>query len=91
MLDATLVLQDVEDLLDTHYTELRAQMQRQVRVYESTPQPPVSQSSATRQPAPQPPAAPQKSNNSLNELVANVFVLLMLSVLNNGLSSQPSR
>lgn len=91
MLDATLVLQDVEELLDAHYTELRAQMQRQVRVYQSTPQPPVSQAPATRQPAPQPPVAPQKGNNSLNELVANVFVLLMLSVLNNGLSNQPSR
>ena len=91
MLDATLVLQDVEELLDVHYTELRTQMQRQVRVYETTPQPPVAQPSAVRPPAPQPPAAPQKSHNSLNELVANVFVLLMLSVLNNGLSSQPSR
>ena len=91
MLDATLVLQDVEELLDAHYTELRTQMQRQVRVYESAPQPSASQPPATRQPAPQPAAAPPKSNNALNELVANVFVLLMLSVLNNGLSSQPSR
>lgn len=91
MLDATLVLQDVEELLDVHYTELRTQMQRQVRVYQTTPQQPVAQPSAIRQPAPQPPAAPQKSHNPLNELVANVFVLLMLSVLNHGLSSQPSR
>lgn len=91
MLDATLVLQDVEELLAVHYTELRNQMQRQVRVYETAPQPPVAQPPAARRPAPQPPAALQKRNNSLNELVANVFVLLMLSVLNNGLSSQPSR
>lgn len=90
MLDATLVLQDVEELLDVHYTELRTRMQRQVRVYETTPPSPVVQQPVTRQQAPQSPAAPQKSN-SLNELVANIFVLLMLSVLNNGLSSQPSR
>ena len=87
MLDATLVLQDVEELLDVHYTELRTQMQRQVRVYETAP----TQQPVTRQPTPQPPAVSQKSNNSLNELVANVFVLLMLSVLNKGLSNQPSR
>lgn len=85
MLDATLVLQDVEKLSDVHYTELRVQMQRQVRVYETAPtQQPVARADNRL-------AAPQKSNNSLNELVANVFVLLMLSVLNKGLSNQPSR
>lgn len=91
MLDATLVLQDVEELLDVHYTELRTQMQRQTRVYEAAPQPLAPQAAANSQPATQPPAVPQKSNHPLNELVANVFVLFMLSVLNHGLSNQPSR
>lgn len=91
MLDAILVLQDVEALLDVHYTELRAQMQRQTRVYPAAPQPAVPQQAVNVPPAAQPPALPQKSHHPLNELVANVFVLLMLSVLNRGLSSQPTR
>ena len=81
MLDATLVLSDVEEMLDEHYSQVGQQMQRRVRVYDTPPQHPAAQQLP----------APTKSNNSLNELVANVFVLLMLSVLNNGLSKQPVR
>ncbi len=81
MLDANLVLEDVEVLLQGHYTELRAQMQSRVRVYKTPPQPLIAT----------PPPTPSKPANPLNELVANVFVLLMLSVLNKGLSNQPMR
>lgn len=85
MLDANVILQDVEELLDGHYKELQIQTQMQlqnrVRVYDAPPQPPTVQ---------RPPAS-QKAAHPLNELVANVFVLLMLSVLNNGLAKQPSR
>lgn len=81
MLDANLVLQDVEELLSGHYTEWRAQMQNRVRIYDTPPQ----------QLAAKPPLPLQKPPNALNELVANVFVLLMLSVLNNGLAKQPLR
>lgn len=81
MLDATLVLNDVEEMLNEHYHEVREQMQRRVRVYETSPHPPAAKQLP----------APTQSNNSLNELVANVFVLLMLSVLNNGLAKQPTR
>ena len=81
MLNATLVLSDVEEMLDEHYNQVCEQMQRRVRVYETPPQHPAAQQRP----------APTKNSNSLNELVANVFVLLMLSVLNNGLAKQPTR
>lgn len=85
MLDANLVVEDVEALLDSHYVQLCAQggkqLQPRVRVYNTPPQPSIAK---------QPPAPPSTSN-PLNELVANVFFLLMLSVLNKGLSSQPAR
>ena len=81
MLNATLVLSDVEEMLDEHYNQVCEQMQRRVRVYETPPQHPAAKQLP----------APTKSSNSLNELVANVFVLFMLSVLNNGLTKQPLR
>jgi hypothetical protein len=84
MLDANLVVEDVEELLNNHYSQLRAQgikqLQPRVRVYDAPPQPSVSK---------QPPA--RSSASPLNELVANLFVLLMLSVVNQGLSNQPAR
>jgi hypothetical protein len=81
MLDATLVLSDVEEMLDEHYNEVREEMQRRVRIYETSPQHPAAKQLP----------APTQSHNVLNELVANVFVLFMLSVLNNGLTKQPTR
>lgn len=86
MLDANLVVEDVEALLDSHYADLcaqnRKQLQPRVRVYNTLPQQqPIAQ---------QQPTSPSPSN-SLNELVANVFFLLMLSVLDKGLSNQPAR
>jgi hypothetical protein len=81
MLDATLVLSDVEEMLDEHYNEIHEEMQRRVRVYETSPQTPAAKQLPAR----------AQSNNALNELVANVFVLFMLSVLNNGLTKQPTR
>lgn len=83
MLNANLVVEDVESLLESHYAQLRAQgskqLQPRVRVYNAPPQSPV-----IKQP-------PPSTSNSLTELVANVFMLLVLSVLNQGLSNQPSR
>jgi len=81
MLNANLILEDVETLLHGHYAELQAQQQARVRVYETAPQPLAA--------AQAPPVA--KSTKPLNELVANVFVLIMLSVLHQGLSNQPMR
>ena len=90
MLDAKVVVEDIEALLDEHHNQLRAQGRKQleprVRVYDApTPvaAPPavaVSKQTPTR-----------SSSTPFSEVVANLFVLLMLSVLNQGLSSQPSR
>ncbi len=94
MLDAKLFVDDVEELLDAHYTHLcaqgRKQLEPRVRVYNApTPapiaQPPVIQPAANKQL----PARP--STTPFGEVVANIFVLLMLSVLNQRLSSHPSR
>jgi hypothetical protein len=94
MLDAKLFVDDVEELLDAHYAQLcaqgRKQLEPRVRVYNTpTPapvaQPPVTHPATNRQLPARPSATP------FGEVVANIFVLLMLSVLNQRLSSQPSR
>ncbi|MCE7982448.1 MAG: hypothetical protein DYG89_14750 [Caldilinea sp. CFX5] len=97
MLDAKLFVDDVEELLDEHYAQLcaqgRKQLEPRVRVY-NTPapapvaqpaQPPVTHPAASKQLPARPSATP------FGEVVANLFVLLMLSVLNQRLSSNPSR
>lgn len=94
MLDAKLFVDDVEELLNDHYAQLcaqgRKQLEPRVRVYNAPAPAPVAQ-----MPAPQP-AAPKQlparpSTTPFGEVVANIFVLLMLSVLNQRLSSNPSR
>lgn len=94
MLDAKLFVDDVEELLDEHYAQLRAQGRKQleprVRVYNAptpTPlaQPPVPLPVASKQLPTRPSATP------FGEVVANIFVLLMLSVLNQRLSGNPVR
>lgn len=94
MLDAKLFVDDVEELLDEHYAQLcaqgRKQLEPRVRVYDApvpapVPQPPVTQPAAPKQL----PARP--STNPFGEVVANLFVALMLSVLNHRLSNNPSR
>jgi len=94
MLDAKLFVDDVEELLDEHYAQLcaqgRKQLEPRVRVYNTPTPAPIAQL-----PAPQPAATKQlparPSTTPLGEVVANLFVLLMLSVLNQRLSSDPSR
>lgn len=85
MLDARLFVEDAEALLDSHYAQLCAQgskqLQPRVRVYQTPSQQPGSQQQL----------APHSPANALNELVANVFVLLMLSVLQDSLAKQPLR
>lgn len=90
MLDAKLVVEDIEALLDEHYTQLRAQGRKQleprVRVYDApTPVAAPQPVAMSKQPPPRSPSTP------FSEVVANLFVLLMLSMVNQGLSSQPSR
>lgn len=94
MLDAKLFVDDVEELLNDHYAQLcaqgRKQLEPRVRVYNAPAPAPVAQ-----MPAPQPAALKQlparPSTTPFGEVVANIFVLLMLSVLNQRLSSNPSR
>jgi len=95
MLDAKLFVNDVEDLLDEHYAQLcaqgRKQLEPRVRVY-NTPTPvPVAQPPVPQQPAVSKPLPARSATTPLGEVVANIFVLLMLSVLNQRLSGNPSR
>lgn len=84
MLDANVMIEEAEALLDSHYTQLceqaRKQLQPRVQVYNAPPQPVGKQ-----------PSAPPASTTHLNELVTNLLMLLMLSALNKGLLSRPSR
>jgi hypothetical protein len=80
MLDATLILQDAEELLDAHFTDWQTTIQRQQQRSNTTPRPATT-----------PLPAAHNAPNALNELVANVFVLLLLSVVNHSLSKQPLR
>lgn len=96
MLDAKLFVDDVEELLDAHYAQLcaqgRKQLEPRVRVYNTPTPAPVAKPA---QPSiPQPTVSKQlparSSATPFGEVVANIFVLLMLSVLNQRLSSHPS-
>lgn len=94
MLDAKLFVDDVEELLNDHYVQLcaqgRKQLEPRVRVYNTPTSAPVAQMPAP-QPAPPKQLPARPSATPFGEVVANIFVLLMLSVLNQRLSSHPSR
>lgn len=94
MLDAKLFVDDVEALLDEHYAHLcaqgRKQLEPRVRVYNTPTPAPVAQPPAL-QPAVSKPLPARPATTPLGEVVANIFVLLMLSVLNQRLSGNPSR
>jgi hypothetical protein len=94
MLDAKLFVDDVEELLNDHYAQLcaqgRKQLEPRVCVYNAPAPAPIAQSPVRQPTAPkQLPVRP--SITPIGEVVANIFVLLMLSVLNQRLSSNPSR
>lgn len=96
MFDVNLVLQEAEELLADHYTVYQQRGTSRVQVFHTPetravpvkvassqpPAPPV-----TRTSAPATPAQP----TGLSDLVANIFVLLLLGVLNNKLTKGGAR
>jgi hypothetical protein len=106
MLDATLVLQEAELLLDGHYTAWQQQMVGRVRVYEK-PQP--QQSARQGSPAlakmngssqhiparergnPMPNSSRPLRPATIGDAVANVFMLFLLTVLSERLRRGRSR
>lgn len=95
MLDAKLVVEDVEELLNEHFVQLcaqgRKQLEPRVRVYNTPPPPAPAPQPIVRQQSASKPLPARTTGTPFSEVVANIFVLLMLSVLNQGLSSHPSR
>lgn len=96
MLDVTLVLQEAEALLDNHYARWQQHGANRIRVYHSPQKhqiPVTVKTQDARQPAPNnqsravalPQAKPFKAGE-LGEVVANVFVLLLLGVLSEKLA-----
>ena len=83
MLDANLILNDVEQLLDSHYARLVGLAPSRVQVYDTPPK-----ATAVEQALP---VVPTAKPAAVNDLVASVFVLLVLSLLNNKLAPKAMR
>ena len=83
MLDANLILNDVEQLLDSHYARLVGLAPSRVQVYDTPPK-----AAAVEQALP---VVPTVKPAAVNDLVASVFVLLVLSLLNNKLAPKATR
>jgi hypothetical protein len=106
MLDATLVLQEAELLLDDHYTVWRQRMVGRVRVYEK-PQPQQSarqgppaltkMNGSSQQPSVRatsdsmPDPSRSPRSASIGDAVANVLMLFLLTVLSERLTRGRSR
>lgn len=101
MLDVTLVLQEAEALLDDHYVSWQQHGSSRIRVYQAAQkkQVPITvKTQDTRQPASSnqaravalPPAAPVKTDK-FGELVANIFMLVLLGVLSEKLARGGAR
>ena len=83
MLDANLILNDVEQLLDSHYARLVGLAPSRVQVYDTPPK-----AAAVEQALP---VVPTAKPAAVNDLVASVFVLLVLSLLNSKLAPGATR
>lgn len=101
MLDVTLVLQEAEVLLDDHYNTWQQHGAGRVRVYQAPQKdqiPVTVKTQGARQPAPSnqaravalPSAAPFKAGE-IGEVVASVFMLLLLGVLSEKLARRGTR
>jgi hypothetical protein len=104
MLDATLVLQEAEMVLDGHYTAWQQRMVGRVRVYEKPQQvarqgaPALTRKNGTSQQKANPetsnraPISPtQPKSAAIGDAVANVFMLFLLTVLSERLARGRSR
>lgn len=83
MLDANLILNDVEQLLDSHYARLVGRAPSRVQVYDTPPKVAAVEQAL--------PVVPTAKPAAVNDLVASVFVLLVLSLLNNKLAPKAMR
>ena len=83
MLDANLILNDVEQLLDSHYARLVGLAPSRVQVYDTPPKVAAVEQAL--------PVVPTAKPAAVNDLVASVFVLLVLSLLNNKLAPKAMR
>ena len=101
MLDVTLILQEAEALLDDHYITWQQHGSSRVRVYHAAQKhqipvmvktQDVHQPASSNQPraAALPSPAPFKAGE-LGEVVASVFVLILLGVLSERLASRGLR
>ncbi len=79
MLDSTVILQDVEELLNEHFGHLQTLWQQQEAQQTALPAIPVTQS------APLPPS--HTTANPVADFVSNVIMLLMFSALEKRLSA----
>jgi hypothetical protein len=101
MLDANLVLREAEALLDRHYTLWQQGTPGRVRVYEKPQQRPVAQPISPTLPAKNgigqqaieqqahklaPTSTTPAKAREVSEVVANVFLLLILTVLSDKLA-----
>ena len=101
MLDVTLILQEAEALLDDHYITWQQHGSSRVRVYQAPQQhqaPVTVKAQGARQPAPSNqaravalPPATRFQAGEVGEVVANVFVLLLLGVLSEKLARGGAR
>jgi hypothetical protein len=86
VLDATLILQDVEELLDEHFGQLRTAWQAQQPSAPAMPPPAVEVTPAPTARLTQPaPSAPP--TNPVTNLLTGLVMLVMFSVLDKRLSS----
>ncbi|HMN28014.1 MAG TPA: hypothetical protein PKE45_07650 [Caldilineaceae bacterium] len=106
MLDVKLVLQEAEEVLDSHYIVWQQWTSRRVQVYERPQQPaqaqpapaalPTATNAATQTPGPSEAkvasgrATPSRSLD-LGEAVTNVFLFMLLSVLSDRLTRRGTR
>ena len=91
MLDTNEILKEVDDLLDSNYTQLLEQKPGQVRVYEKPqrlPEPTQTPSTSVGPSLPATKQVPARKSNPVSELVVNTFVLLLLAALSDRLANQ---
>ncbi|MFN8446255.1 MAG: hypothetical protein U0175_36025 [Caldilineaceae bacterium] len=100
MLDVTLILQEAEALLDDHYATWQQHGSGRVRVYHASQKHQIPVTVKAQDAHPPAPSNQERAASSsttsfkageLGEVVANVFVLILLGVLSERLARRGSR